>query len=200
MSGRGTPRVQPQGGKPSFFQDISSPAQGAWGYVIENSNSQVLTDSYVVYTGDGSAFEFDIPYGATRVSVIGLYTPAEDNGRLGLQVRWFTGEGLAYALLVKGNSTVAPSADPEVVEVETYGAAVVSPIASVPVTTPNRYVIPFVVPPLASPTAPTELDGQISVRMRIYVREAGTVVSPGTFALERIVAESFGEAQPFTQR
>lgn len=199
MSGRGTPRVQPLGGKPSFFQEISAPAQGAWGYVIENTNDKVLTSSYSLYTGDNGVFDFDLPYGSTRVSVIGLYTPALDGGRLGLQVRWFTGEGLAYALLVKGNSTISPTEDPEVVEVETYGAAVVSPPAAVPVLTPNRYVIPFVVPPLASPVATTDLDGQVSVRMRIYVREAGGV-DPGTFALERIVAESFGEAQPFTQR
>ena len=199
MSGRGTPRVQPLGGKPSFFQEISAPAQGAWGYVIENTNDKVLTSSYSLYTGDNGVFDFGLPYGSTRVSVIGLYTPALDGGRLGLQVRWFTGEGLAYALLVKGNSTISPTEDPEVVEVETYGAAVVSPPATVPVLTPNRYVIPFVVPPLASPVATTDLDGQVSVRMRIYVREAGGV-APGTFALERIVAESFGEAQPFTQR
>lgn len=199
MSGRGTPRVQPQGGKPSYFENISVPAQGAWGYVIENSNSKVLTDAYSMYTGDNGVFDFDLPYGCTRVSVIGLYTPALDGGRMGLQVRWFTGEGLAYALLVKGNSTIAPSADQEVIEVETYGAAVVSPPAIVPVVTPNRYVIPFVVPPLASPVNPSEVDGQISVRMRIYVREASGL-APGTFALERIVAESFGEAQPFTQR
>lgn len=200
MSGRGTPRVQPQGSKPSFFQDISAPAQGAWGYVITNTNDEVLTTSYSIYTGDNGVFDFDLPYGSTRVSVIGLYTPEEAGGRLGLQVRWFTGQGLAYALLVKGNSTIAPSADGEVVEVETYGAAVVTPPADVPILTPNRYVIPFVVPPLASPTTPSDLDGQVAVRMRIYVREAGSVGTPGTFALERIVAESFGEAQPFTQR
>ena len=199
MTGRGTPRVQPQGGKPSFFQDVSVPAQGAWGYVIQNSNSQVLTSSYAQYTGDDGVFSFDLPYGSVRVSVIGLYTPAASGGKLGLQVRWFTGVGLAYALLEKGNSTIAPAADPAVVEVESYGAAIISPATVVPVTTPNRYVIPFVVPPLASPTPPSDVEGQVAVRMRIYVREAGGV-SPGTFALERIVAESFGEAQPFTQR
>lgn len=199
MTGRGTPRVQPQGGKPSFFPDgVSVPAQGAWGYTIVNTNNQLLTNSYALYTGSGGVFDFDLPYGATRVGVIGLYTPAENGGRLGLQVRWFTGQGLAYALLVKDTSAVS-SADPEVIEVESFGAAVITPPAAVPVLTPNRYVIPFVVPPLASPVPTDDVNGQTMVRMRIYVCEAGGGAA-GNFALERIVAESFGEAQPFTQR
>lgn len=191
MTGRGTPRVQPQGGKPNFFPNgIIVPAQGEWGYVLVNTNNKVLTSSYSLYTGDDGVFDFELPYGSKRVGVIGLYTPAEDNGQLGLQVKWFTGQGLAAALVLKDTSAVS-SADPEVIEVESFGAAVVTPPANVPVSTPNRYVIPFVVPPLA-PFGET-------IRMRIYVREASSGAA-GTFALERIVAESFGEAQPFTQR
>ncbi|MGP1683471.1 MAG: hypothetical protein ACTS8S_14210 [Giesbergeria sp.] len=198
MTGRGTPRTPQQGESPGFFENINVPAQGAWGYSRTFGGSQVLTANYSAYTVAGE-FQFEIPYGATRLSVIGLYTPAEAAGRLGLQVKWFTGVGLANVLLVRGGTpTVAPSADPEVVEIETYAPAVVTPAAAFPVTSPNRYVIPFEVPPLAFPEAvynPTP----DALSMRIYVREAAAGAA-GTFALERIVAESFGEAQPVAQR
>lgn len=160
---------------------------------LESPPTQVLTNVYAAYEHTGSVTEISIPYGGERLVVVGTYTPAVANGQLGVSVRWLgPGNASEITLDVSDTSTAVFGAGGEnaTVEVEAFERAVVTPDA--PNTDPIIYRIPFWIPPVEFLVNAVQ---EANPRLELFIREAGGVAE-GSFTLNRLLIESFGESRP----
>lgn len=187
-AGRGTPRVNPVIQAPPDPQDF--PAMVVtnipWGWWhAEKTLDQgpvLLTSNYQGYDAGGTS----IPLGATRGSLVGVYTPGEVGGFPVFQLTWGLFDLRAYRISDLDNVDYpGAGTDGQGAESPVFGEAFALP-ASLD-TEAVHFILPFWVPPAPRLSFP-------AIQFRVGVKE-GSVGAPGTLEITTIISENFGEAQ-----